>query len=430
MSTTPQAATYDFLAIEQKWQEHWAEHQTFRALNPGEPGFDAGKPKLYVLDMFPYPSGAGLHVGHPEGYTATDIVSRYGRMRGYNVLHPMGYDSFGLPAQQYAVEHGIHPRITTERNIANIERQIKMLGFSYDWSRRVATTDPEYYRWTQWIFLQMFDAWYDPEMVWTEPGGRKIKGRARRIAELVRELEAGARLVDSACNAVVAPKTGPTVASGLRRWGELDGKQQRQVLDNARLATMAEVPVNWCPALGTVLANEEVTNEGRSDRGNHPVYRRPMRQWMLRITKYGDRLISDLAMCDWPESIKLMQRNWVGRSEGAEVDFLLASEAAKAVSKDGETFKDFRASRAVQGYPVTPAPHVLRIYTTRQTPSSALRTWCWPRSTRWSRRSPPATGVRRCWPTSRRPRTAANWIALPRPKRRRAYSPGRMRSIR
>ena len=286
-------------------------------------------------------------------------------MRGYNVLHPMGYDSFGLPAQQYAVEHGIHPRITTERNIANIERQIKMLGFSYDWSRRVATTDPDYYRWTQWIFLQMFDAWYDPEMVWTEPAGRKIKGRARRIAELVKELEAEARLVDSAYNAVVAPKTGPTIASGLRRWADLDEKQRRQVIDNARLAVLAEVPVNWCPALGTVLANEEVTNEGRSERGNHPVYRRPMRQWVLRITKYGDRLMNDLAACDWPESIKLMQRNWVGRSEGAEVDFLLASEAAKAVSKDGDTFDRFKANRAVQGYPVTPAPHVLRIYTTR-----------------------------------------------------------------
>jgi leucyl-tRNA synthetase len=365
MSTTTQAVTYDFLAIEKKWQEYWAQHETFRALNPGEPGFDAGKPKLYVLDMFPYPSGAGLHVGHPEGYTATDIVSRYARMRGYNVLHPMGYDSFGLPAQQYAVEHGIHPRITTERNIANIERQIKMLGFSYDWSRRVATTDPDYYRWTQWIFLQMFDAWYDPDMVWTDPNGHKIQGRARRIKELVRDLEAGSRVVDAAYNAVAAPKTGVTATSGLRRWSDLSEKEQRQVIDNHRLATMANVPVNWCPALGTVLANEEVTNEGRSDRGNHPVYRRPMRQWMLRITRYGDRLVDDLLMCDWPEPIKIMQRNWVGKSEGAEVDFLLADQAARVVAADYQTFESFKASRTLAGYPATPAPYVLRIYTTR-----------------------------------------------------------------
>ncbi len=365
MSTTATAATYDFLAIEKKWQEYWAKHETFRALNPGEAGFDPDKPKLYVLDMFPYPSGAGLHVGHPEGYTATDIVSRYARMNGYNVLHPMGYDSFGLPAQQYAVEHGIHPRITTERNIANIERQIKMLGFSYDWSRRVATTDPDYYRWTQWIFLQMYDAWYDAEMVWTDPTGRKIQGRARRVADLVQEMEQGRRVVDAAFNAVPAPKGGITPTSGLRAWGDLDEIERRRVIDNHRLAAMAEVPVNWCPALGTVLANEEVTNEGRSERGNHPVYRRPMRQWMLRITRYGDRLLDDLVMVDWPESIKLMQRNWIGRSEGAEVDFLLTGEAGRAVTDDYETFEALKAVRATQGYPVTPADYVLRIYTTR-----------------------------------------------------------------
>jgi leucyl-tRNA synthetase len=384
MTTTPQTAAYDFAAIEKKWQDYWAAHQTFRALNPGEPGFDPAKPKLYVLDMFPYPSGAGLHVGHPEGYTATDIVSRYARMRGYNVLHPMGYDSFGLPAQQYAVEHGIHPRVTTERNIANIERQIKMLGFSYDWSRRLATTDPDYYRWTQWIFLQMFDAWYDPEAVWTDPSGRKIRGRARRIAELIKELESGARLVDAGYNAVPAPcgtaapgcaaapgATGSLPASaspvppGLRRWSDLNEQERRQVIDNHRLAVMADVPVNWCPGLGTVLANEEVTNEGRSDRGDFPVYRRPMRQWMLRITRYADRLMDDLAMCDWPESIKIMQRNWIGRSEGAEVDFLLAGDAATDDTQSYNTFDAFKAARAAHGYPVTPGPDVIRIYTTR-----------------------------------------------------------------
>ena len=281
-------AAYPFGEIEKKWQKAWEEGQVFNA--PVRP--DPATPKFYVLDMFPYPSGAGLHVGHPEGYTATDIVARYKRMKGFNVLHPMGYDSFGLPAQQYAVEHGIHPRITTERNIANIERQIKMFGFSYDWSRRVATTDPDYYRWTQWIFLQMFNAWFDPD-------ARK----ARPITTLVEKL---------------------------KREG-LSGRALRDAVDAKRLAYMAEVPVNWCPALGTVLANEEVTNEGRSDRGNHPVYRRALKQWMLRITAYAERLVDDLKLCDWPESIKIMQRNWVGRSEGAEVEFRMPNSECRIV---------------------------------------------------------------------------------------------------
>ncbi len=271
-------AVYPFGQLEKKWQTFWEENGTFGVENLPR----GTRGKFYVLDMFPYPSGAGLHVGHPEGYTATDIVARFKRMKGFSVLHPMGYDSFGLPAQQYAVEHGIHPRVTTERNIANIERQIKMFGFSYDWSRRVATTDPDYYRWTQWIFLQMFNAWYDPD-------ARK----ARPIAEL---------------------------EAKLKNQG-LSGTALRQAVDERRLAYMAEVPVNWCPALGTVLANEEVTNEGRSDRGNHPVYRRALKQWMLRITSYAERLLDDLKLCDWPESIKTMQRNWIGRSEGAEVRF-------------------------------------------------------------------------------------------------------------
>lgn len=271
-------ANYPFATIEKKWQAYWESHETFKT--PREPR--PGQRKFYVLDMFPYPSGAGLHVGHPEGYTATDIVARYKRMRGFNVLHPMGYDAFGLPAQQYAVEHGIHPRTTTDRNIANIERQIKMFGFSYDWSRRLATTDPGYYRWTQWIFLQMFNAWFDPE-----------QQRARPIATLVESLRAQG----------------------------LEGEALRREVNARRLAYMAEVPVNWCPALGTVLANEEVTNEGRSERGNHPVYRRALRQWMLRITAYAERLLADLKLVDWPESIKIMQENWIGRSEGAEVEF-------------------------------------------------------------------------------------------------------------
>jgi len=268
--------------IESKWQAYWEEHHTFQTPNPGEPGFDATKPKFYVLDMFPYPSGAGLHVGHPEGYTATDILARYRRMRGYNVLHPMGWDAFGLPAEQHAVETGQHPAVTTQKNIATFRRQLKMLGFSYDWDREIATTDPPYYRWTQWIFLQLFNSWFD-----------ESQQKARPIAEL--EIPEKVR---SKGNAAV-----------------------RCYVDDQRLAYLAQVPVNWCPALGTVLANEEVTNEGLSDRGNHPVYRRPMRQWMLRITKYADRLVNDLERLDWPESIKLMQRNWVGRSEGAQVRF-------------------------------------------------------------------------------------------------------------
>jgi len=231
---------YDFTAIEKKWQAYWEAHKTFKVND-----FEPGKPKFYCLDMFPYPSGAGLHVGHPEGYTATDILCRFKRMRGFNVLHPMGWDAFGLPAEQYAVETGTHPSITTERNINRFRQQIKALGFSYDWDREVNTTDPKYYKWTQWIFEQLYK-----------------KG----------------------------------------------------------LAYVAEVPVNWCPALGTVLANEEVI-DGRSERGNHPVVRRPMRQWMLRITEYAERLLADLDGLDWPEGIKEMQRNWIGKSEGAEVTF-------------------------------------------------------------------------------------------------------------
>jgi len=276
-------ADYPFQDIEQKWQHVWESERTFRT--PADP--DTSKPKYYVLDMFPYPSGVGLHVGHPLGYIATDIVARYKRMKGFNVLHPMGFDAFGLPAEQFAVEHGVHPRVTTEKNIDNMLRQLKALGLSYDWDRKLATTDVDYYKWTQWIFLQLFNSWYDEEA-----------DKARPIGEL-----------EAKC------------ASERDDWSLLNEAEREAVLSEYRLAYLAEVPVNWCPALGTVLANEEVTNEGRSERGNHPVFRRPLKQWMLRITKYGDRLISDLDDVDWPEPVKLMQRNWVGRSEGANVDF-------------------------------------------------------------------------------------------------------------
>ena len=243
------ASEYDFSAIEKKWQKYWEENQTFKAVD------FSPKPKYYCLDMFPYPSGAGLHVGHPEGYTATDILCRYRRMKGFNVLHPMGWDAFGLPAEQYAIETGTHPEITTEKNVDNFRRQIKALGFSYDWSREINTTRPAYFKWTQWIFSQLHK-----------------KG----------------------------------------------------------LAYLDEIPVNWCPALGTVLANEEVIN-GLSERGSHPVIRRPMKQWMLRITEYAERLLNDLDELDWPEGVKEMQRNWIGKSTGAEVKFMTTAGEAVTV---------------------------------------------------------------------------------------------------
>jgi len=309
--------SYDFAAIEAKWQRYWLENKTFRTVGPTDPGFDAAKPKFYVLDMFPYPSGVGLHVGHPLGYIATDIYARFLRMRGYNVLHPMGYDAFGLPAEQYAVEHGVPPRQTTERNIANMRSQMQRLGLGYDWEREIATTDVTYYKWTQWIFLQLYNSWYDPAV-----------DAARPIAELIHKLEQD--LLRVRYDGQVCEPSGRGAESvlgaepGMRSWGELTPQERQAVLDEYRLAYLDEVPVNWCPALGTVLANEEVTNDGRSERGNHPVFRRPLRQWMLRITAYADRLENDLDLVDWPEPIKLMQQNWIGRSEGAEVDFQIA----------------------------------------------------------------------------------------------------------
>ncbi|TDI70652.1 MAG: leucine--tRNA ligase, partial [Bacteroidetes bacterium] len=276
---------YPFKEIERKWQQFWESSKTFRT--PDE--VDTSKPKFYVLDMFPYPSGVGLHVGHPLGYIATDILARFKRARGYNVLHPMGFDAFGLPAEQYAVEHGVHPRITTEKNIDTMTNQLKSIGLSYDWDRQFSTTDVDYYRWTQWIFVKLYNSYYD-----------QSEERARPIEKLIDQHS------DSDPD-----------------WPNKSDAEKEAVLSKHRLAYIAEVPVNWCPALGTVLANEEVTNEGRSERGNHPVYKRDLRQWMLRITAYADRLVRDLDDVDWPEPIKLMQRNWVGRSHGAYIDFAL-----------------------------------------------------------------------------------------------------------
>jgi leucyl-tRNA synthetase len=295
--------------IERYWQDRWEREGTFEAPNPtgplarpdsvggpdGPPALDktADRPKLYVLDMFPYPSGAGLHVGHPLGFIATDVYGRFHRMTGHNVLHAMGFDAFGLPAEQYAVQTGAHPRGTTEANIVRYRAQIRQLGLAHDKRRGVATMDPAFHRWTQWIFLQIFSSWYDQRA-----------GRARPIAELVAQFESGER-----------------PAPGGRDWAGLDDVARRRIIDTHRLAYLSEAPVNWCPGLGTVLANEEVTADGRSERGNFPVFKRELRQWMMHITAYADRLVDDLDRLDWPEPIKLMQRNWIGRSYGADVCF-------------------------------------------------------------------------------------------------------------
>jgi leucyl-tRNA synthetase len=289
--------------IEKRWQDEWDRRGTFNAPNPiGDlsDGFDrvTDKPHTYVLDMFPYPSGAGLHVGHPLGYIGTDVYARYLRMRGENVLHTMGFDAFGLPAEQYAIQTGQHPATTTYGNIEIFKRQLRALGLGHDQRRVVATTDPDFYRWTQWIFLQIFHSFYDTDA-----------DSARPIAELIAEFDAGTREPDEGTNDFGKP------------WAELSEVERRTVVNRHRLAYVSELPVNWCPGLGTVLANEEVTADGRSERGNFPVFRKPLAQWMLRITAYADRLVDDLEYIDWPEQVRTMQKNWIGRSQGAHVDF-------------------------------------------------------------------------------------------------------------
>ena len=299
-------------AFELKWQQWWEKHQTFRAANPGDAGFDASRPKYYALDMFPYPSGAGLHVGHPEGYIGTDIVSRFKRMTGYNVLHPMGWDAFGLPAEQYAIQTNVHPAKTTRQAIDTFRRQLQRFGFSYDWSREIATIDEGYYRWTQWIFLKLYDAWYDLES--ESPDGR---GGARPIQSLVDLMASGAARVAEDDTIV---RRGDGAFADASEWGALAPDRRRRVINNNRLAYIDEQTVNWCPKLGTVLANEEVI-DGKSERGGFPVVRRPLRQWMFRITAYAERLLADLEDLDWPSSTKVQQAEWIGRSEGAEIDF-------------------------------------------------------------------------------------------------------------
>ena len=282
--------------IEQRWQDRWSEEGTFNAPNPVGPlSSPDGVPadKLFVQDMFPYPSGSGLHVGHPLGYIATDVFARFHRMHGRNVLHTLGYDAFGLPAEQYAVQTGTHPRTTTEANIANMKRQLRRLGLGHDERRSLATTDVDFYHWTQWIFLQIHGAWYD-----------KAAGKARRISELEAEFDSGERALEDG-----------------RDWASLTVAEKAKVVDSYRLVYQSDSMVNWCPGLGTVLANEEVTADGRSDRGNFPVFRKHLQQWMMRITAYSDRLVDDLEYLDWPDKVKAMQRNWIGRSYGAEVTF-------------------------------------------------------------------------------------------------------------
>ena len=312
---------YNFKEIESKWQAYWAANSTFKA------DIDSAKPKYYVLDMFPYPSGAGLHVGHPLGYIASDIFSRYKRLCGFNVLHPMGYDAFGLPAEQYAIQTGQHPAVTTEKNIARYRERMDRIGFSYDWAREVRTCDPEYYKWTQWAFLKMFESWYDNTLK-----------KARPISELESAFaEGGSAAVNAACGDVK-----PFTAA---EWNGFDEKQKSDVLMQYRIAYQGETAVNWCPALGTVLANDEV-KDGYSERGGHPVEQKKMTQWQLRVSAYAGRLLEDLEGLDWTDSLKDMQRNWIGKSQGAEMVF-------KVVNGDQEYDMTIFTTRADTVFGVT-----------------------------------------------------------------------------
>ena len=289
---------YNFGEVEKKWQKQWAAEKVFKT------EIVEGKPKYYVLDMFPYPSGAGLHVGHPLGYIASDIFSRYKRLKGFNVLHPMGYDAYGLPAEQYAIQTGTHPAVTTEINLARYREQLDKIGFSFDWDREVRTCDPDYYKWTQWTFIQLFNSWYN-----------KKNNKAEAVSELI-------SVFKTEGNATIQAASNETPVFSASEWNAMSEKQQQEILMHYRLAYLAETAVNWCPALGTVLANDEVS-EGHSVRGGHPVERKKMKQWLLRITAYADRLLAGLNTIDWTESIKEIQRNWIGRSEGGSMRFAL-----------------------------------------------------------------------------------------------------------
>ncbi|HEX3816046.1 MAG TPA: leucine--tRNA ligase [Mycobacteriales bacterium] len=356
MSETPAIPPHRYNAtladrIEVAWQDRWQREEIFRAPNPVGPlseGFERVKdrPKMYVMDMFPYPSGAGLHVGHPLGYIGTDVYARFQRMDGHNVLHTMGYDAFGLPAEQYAVQTGQHPRVTTEANIATFRQQLRRLGMDHDQRRSIATIDPGYYRWTQWIFLQIFNSWYDT-----------AADKARPIDDLIDELDAGTREPVEDTNPFGRP------------WAELSEVERREVVNAHRLAYVNEAPVNWCPGLGTVLSNEEVTADGRSERGNFPVFRRALRQWMLRITAYSERLLRDLETIDWPDSIKLMQRNWIGRSTGAHVSFATDAEPIEVFTTRPDTL--FGATYMV----LAPEHPMVDALTAEQWPADIPEVW-------------------------------------------------------
>ncbi len=356
--------------IELRWQQRWAADGTFNAANPAGPlaaGFGqmAGRRKFYMLDMFPYPSGSGLHVGHPLGYISTDVYARYLRMTGQHVLHTLGYDAFGLPAEQYALDTGQHPRLTTDRNVANMRRQLRRLGLGHDTRREIATTDPGYYRWTQWIFLRIFGSWADERT-----------GRARPIGDLIAEYESGARQTP-----------------GGRAWAKLTESEQRRLIDSRRLAYLSEELVNWCPGLGTVLANEEVTAAGRSDIGNYPVYRRPLRQWMLRITAFAQRLIDDLELVDWPEPIRQMQRNWIGASDGA----MIALPAAASRGRPGlavEVFTTRPDTLSGATYVVLAPEHpLLDELVAREWPEGTPESWRYPQARNGASRWRPRDAV-------------------------------------
>ena len=299
---------YNFKEIEKKWQKYWEENKTYKV------DIDHAKPKYYVLDMFPYPSGAGLHVGHPLGYIASDIYSRYKRLKGFNVLHPMGYDAYGLPAEQYAIQTGQHPAITTNKNIDRYREQLDKIGFSYDWDREIRTCEPEYYKWTQWAFIQMFESYYNYELQITN----YESGAAKPISELITHFE---KYGSAHLNVAQTEELHFTA----EEWKSFDEKKQQETLMNYRIAYLADTMVNWCPALGTVLANDEVS-EGFSVRGGHPVEQRKMQQWSLRVSAYAQRLLEGLDKIDWTESLKETQRNWIGRSEGAEMDFRIKDQ--------------------------------------------------------------------------------------------------------
>ncbi|MGW0756286.1 leucine--tRNA ligase [Streptomyces sp. NPDC002814] len=331
--------------IEARWQDFWDAGGTYAAPNPkgdlaGDPEL-AARPKKFIMDMFPYPSGAGLHVGHPLGYIATDVFARFQRMTGHNVLHTLGFDAFGLPAEQYAVQTGTHPRVSTEANIENMKIQLRRLGLGHDNRRSFATIDPDYYKWTQWIFLQIFNSWYDDEA-----------RRARPIADLVAQFESGERALP-----------------GGRSWNELGAVERADVLSEYRLAYASDAPVNWCPGLGTVLANEEVTADGRSERGNFPVFKAKLRQWNMRITAYADRLLDDLDALDWPEAIKLQQRNWIGRSEGARVDFPIDGERITVFTTRPDTL--FGATYMV----LAPEHPLVEKFTPQEWPEGTHQVW-------------------------------------------------------